>query len=223
MASNSSDAGASESVLLESTLSGRSARLADRSLFLKKFLQKGRVISSAVPSSRALVEGMLRHIDFTRPATIVELGAGTGPVTEQVIERMKGFHRFVAVENDRDFCDVLRRRFPEVTLLQMDATKVAEPLRRMGIDHVDYVLSGLPSPNLPAQGAVRLWKWLRRSLTPEGRFIQITIAPLVYRAFYDRLFERVSYRMVWLNVPPGGVYCCSRPRPHLSQRKSTAS
>jgi phospholipid N-methyltransferase len=197
--------------------------MADRGLFLKKFLQKGRVISSAVPSSRSLVEGMLRHIDFTRPGTIVELGAGTGPVTEQVMERLQGFHRFVAIENDPDFCSVLRRRFPEVTLLQMDATKVAEPLRRIGIERVDYVLSGLPAPNLPARGAVRLWKWLRRSLSPEGRFIQITIAPLVYRAFYDRLFERVDYRMVWFNVPPGGVYCCSRPRRHLSRRTIAAS
>lgn len=223
MASNSSDAGATESALLESTLSGRSPRLADRGLFLKKFLQKGRTISSAVPSSLALVEGMLRHVDFTRPATIVELGAGTGPVTEQVVERLRGFHRFVAVENDADFCDVLRRRFPEVTLLQMDATKVAEPLSRMGIERVDYVLSGLPSPNLPPRSAVRLWKWLRHALTGDGRFIQITVAPLLYRAFYDRLFESVDYRMVWWNVPPGGVYCCSRPRPHLFRRARSAS
>jgi phospholipid N-methyltransferase len=43
-------------------------------------------------------------------------------------------------------------------------------------------------------------------------FVQITVAPLVYRGFYDRLFESVRYRMVWRNVPPGGVYYCSRPR-----------
>jgi phospholipid N-methyltransferase len=205
--------------LLESTLSGRAERLADRGLFLRKFLQKGRVISSAVPSSRALVEGMLRHIDFGRPATIVELGAGTGPVTEQVLERLRPHHRFVAVENDPDFCDVLRRRFPEVTLFQADATRIMEPLARMGIDKVDYVLSGLPAPNLPARSAVRLWQWLRHALSPEGLFIQITVVPLVYRAFYDRLFDRVQYRMVWWNVPPGGVYCCSRPRSHLARER----
>jgi phospholipid N-methyltransferase len=217
--SNSSNASASDSALLESTLSGRAQRLADRGLFLRKFLQKGRVISSAVPSSRALVEGMLRHIDFDRPATIVELGAGTGPVTEQVVERLRPHHRFVAVENDPDFCEVLRRRFPEVTLFQADATRIHDPLARMGIDRVDYVLSGLPSPNLPPRSAVRLWKWLRHSLSPEGLFIQITVAPLVYRAFYDRLFGRVQYRMVWWNVPPGGVYCCSRPRPRLARER----
>jgi phospholipid N-methyltransferase len=217
VSSNTSNAGASDSALLESTLSGRAHKLADRGLFLKKFLQKGRTISSAVPSSKALVESMLRHIDFSRPATIVELGAGTGPVTELVLERLRPHHRFVAVENDADFCEVLRRRFPEVTLLQVDATRLSEPFARMGIDKVDYILSGLPAPNLPARGAVRLWRWLRHVMPNEGLFIQMTIAPLVYRAFYDRLFDSVSYRMVWWNVPPGGVYCCSRPRTRLAR------
>lgn len=218
VSSNTSNAaGTGETALLESTMSGRAPRLADRGLFLKKFLQKGRTISSAAPSSRSLVEGMLRHIDFSRPATIVELGAGTGPVTEQVLERLRPHHRFVAVENDKEFCEVLRRRFPEVTLLQMDATRIADPLARLGVDRVDYILSGLPSPNLPPRGVVRLWKWLRRSLSPEGLFIQITIAPFVYRGFYERVFESVNYRMVWWNVPPGGVYCCSRPRRRLAR------
>ena len=219
MSSNTSNAGASDSALLESTLSGRAHKLADRGLFLKKFLQKGRTISSAVPSSKVLVESMLRYIDFSRPSTIVELGAGTGPVTELVLERLRPHHRFVAVEDDADFCEILRRRFPEVTLLQMDATRLSEPFARMGIDKVDYILSGLPAPNLPARGAVRLWRWLRHVLPRDGLFIQMTIAPLVYRAFYDRLFELVSYRMVWWNVPPGGVYCCSQPRSRLSKHR----
>jgi phospholipid N-methyltransferase len=219
VSSNSSNAGASDSAFLDSTLSGRSHKLSDRGLFLKKFLQKGRTISSAVPSSKVLVESMLRHIDFSRPSTIVELGAGTGPVTELVLDRLRPHNRFVAVENDPDFCEVMRRRFPEVTLLQMDATRLLEPMARLGIDKVDYILSGLPAPNLPARGTVRLWRWLRHVMPQDGRFIQMTVAPLVYRAFYDRLFESVSYRMVWWNVPPGGVYCCSRPRARLARQR----
>jgi phosphatidylethanolamine/phosphatidyl-N-methylethanolamine N-methyltransferase len=192
--------------------------LADRGVFFKKFLQKGRTISSAVPSSRMLAARVLQHVDFSRPATIVELGAGTGPITEQIVEHLRPHHRFVAVEDDPDFCDILRRRFPEVTLLEMDATKLTEPLARMGIDRVDYVLSGLPAPNLPPRAAVRLWRWLRRVLAPEGLFVQITIVPLLYRSFYDRLFQSVNYRMVWWNMPPGGVYRCSQPRPHLARQ-----
>ena len=188
------------------------SNLGDRALFLQKFLAKGRVISSAVPSSRAMVEGVLRNVDFSRPATIVELGAGIGPLTAQVLERINSHHRFVAVENDEDFCDVLRRRFPDANILQADVARMREPLAGLGIGKVDYVLSGLPTPSLPMRSMVRLFDWLREALAPDGLFLQITVAPLIYRKFYERLFRSVEYRMVWWNLPPGGVYRCASPR-----------
>lgn len=209
---NSSHAGVAETTLADSNPSAGEARLSDFGLFFRKFLAKGRDISSAIPSSRAMGECVLAPIDFNRPATIIELGAGTGPITEMIVERIRPHHRFVAVENDPDFCDVLRRRFPETTLLQADASRIEGPLSNLGIEKVDYVLSGLPTPNLPPRAQVKLMQWLRKCLSPAGIFVQITVAPLVYRRFYSRVFHSVQYRMVWLNLPPGGVYYCSRPK-----------
>jgi phosphatidylethanolamine/phosphatidyl-N-methylethanolamine N-methyltransferase len=212
---------AAESDAADGSFTTRRAYLSDRALFLRKFLGKGRVISAAVPSSQALVAGLLRDVDFGRPATIIELGAGTGPVTEQIVDRLRPFHRFVAVENDPEFCRVLRRRFPETMLLEADAARIAEPLANVGIHKVDYVVSGLPTPSLPARTAVGLWRWLRRALKPNGLFLQITIAPLIYSGFYTRLFESVDYRMVWWNLPPGGIYRCSAPRHRLARPQGT--
>ncbi|MEK6644349.1 MAG: rRNA adenine N-6-methyltransferase family protein [Planctomycetota bacterium] len=212
MSRESSNANVAPSDMVESTFGERKARIADAGLFFKKFLAKGKQISSAVPSSPVMVANMVSYIDFTKPGTIVELGAGTGPVTEQILENLKPFHRFVVVENDPDFCEILRRRFPETTLLQADAGRITEPLANLGIHKVDYVLSGLPTPNLPRRAQAGILRWLRRSLAPEGLFIQLTVVPLLYRGFYRRIFEAVDYRMVWLNIPPGGVYCCGRPK-----------
>jgi len=215
VAGDPSEGRVAEQVLAESTADARKAQASDFSLFFRKFLHQGRAISSAVPSSRSMVDGVLAQIDFDRPATIVELGAGTGPVTDVLNGLLRPHHRFVAVERDADFCHVLRRRFPDMPLIEADASRVAGPLRKLGIEKVDYVLSGLPTPNLPPRALVRLWRWLREALTPDGLFIQITVAPMLYRSFYSRMFESVDYNMVWMNVPPGGVYSCSTPRKHL--------
>jgi len=214
---NSSNASLAEPALVESTFDSGKARPSDFALFFQKFLSKGLAISSAVPSSRSLVEAVLGHVDFTRPSTIIELGAGTGPITSEILDLLRPHHRFVAVEKDPDFCEVLRRRFPGTPLIQGDASQLSEPLARMGIHEVDYVLSGLPTPNLPTRSQVQLWRWLGRALRPSGVFVQITNAPLVYRRFYERLFRSVEYQMVWMNVPPGGVYRCAGPRRHLSR------
>lgn len=214
MTRNTSDAGIADS-LADSTLAADKARLTDLVLFFQKFLSKGLTISSAVPSSPAMVARILKHIDFDRPGTIVELGAGTGPITVEILERLRPHHRFAMVENDPDFCEILRRRFPSTPLIQADASKLTEPLARMGIKKVDYVISGLPTPNMPIRSAVRLWQWLQEALAPSGLFIQITNVPLLYRRFYRRLFETAEHQLVLMNVPPGGVYRCARPRRHL--------
>lgn len=184
----------------------------DFGIFVKKFLQKGRNISAATPSSRWLAEAVCRRVDFSKPATIIELGAGTGAVTEVIVERLRAHHRFVAVEFDKDFCDIFRQRFPSVDLIEGDASVVQSQLAHRGITKIDYVLSGLPTPNLPAASVVRMMRWMRESLTPDGLFAQITVVPLIYRSFYKRFFSKVEYDMVWLNVPPGGVYQCRNIR-----------
>lgn len=212
MSQNTSNAGMAESTLLDTSLGLQAPQVSDRVLFFRKFLSKGLAISSVVPSSQPMVRTVIDHVDFERPSTIVELGAGTGVLTEAVVDRLLPHHRFATVENDPDFCAILRRRFPDATLIEADASEVAAPLAKLGIEKVDYVLSCLPTPNLPTRSQVRLWRWLRSVLAPEGLFVQITNAPLYYRGFYKRLFESVSYQMVWMNLPPGGVYRCARPR-----------
>lgn len=220
MIRNNSDAGVSETAMADPTLAPDKACLADLVLFFQKFLSKGLTISSAVPSSPSMVATILQHIDFDRPGTIIELGAGTGPITVEILEQLRPHHRFVMVENDPDFCEILRRRFPNTPLIQADASELAEPLARMGIKKVDYVVSGLPTPNMPTRSAIRLWQWLQQTLTPTGLFIQITNVPLFYRKFYRRLFESAEHQTVLLNIPPGGVYRCARPRHHLSKNNT---
>lgn len=202
----------------ESDVSQPSAA-SDYALFLRKFLEKGRTISSAVPSSRTMAMKMLEEIDFSRPGVIMELGAGTGAVTEHIVERLRPHHRFVAVENDPDFVEILRRRFPTQTILQADATRLTEPLASFGVHRVKYVVSCLPTPALSKRGIVRLTRWAGRSLDPDGMFLQLTVVPLLYRRFYTRLFEQVNFRMVWRNIPPGGVYCCKLPRVKAADRQ----
>jgi len=194
------------------TLVSTGPKLSDLGLFMKKFFKKGLTISSIVPSSPALVNMVVGNVDFSRPATIVEVGAGTGAITELIAERLRPHHRFVACENDADFCRVLHRRFPGIPLIPGDVGDIAGPLASMGIKKVDYVLSGLPTPNLPKRSLMRMMNWLRDSLSENGLFVQITEVPYYFQRFYDRFFENVEFQMVLMNIPPGGVYRCSHPR-----------
>jgi phospholipid N-methyltransferase len=80
----------------------------DWRLFLTKFLKHGRAIAALAPNSPWLSRELVRGIDFGGARAVVELGAGTGPVTAELLRSAPAACRLVIVERDPDFCRRLR-------------------------------------------------------------------------------------------------------------------
>lgn len=190
--------------------------MSDFTLFLGKFLRQGTAIASLAPSSRWLSRATVAEIDWSRPRVVVELGAGTGPITRVLAERATPGSRVLVVERDPDFAALLRDRFgdaPNLEVVEGDARDLAGMLRDRGLDRVDHVVSGLPTPSLPAGVRDEILRVVGGVLTPEGGFHQITEMPWVYLRFYRRLFDRVRFAFEPRNLPPAGVYHCQGVKP----------
>jgi phospholipid N-methyltransferase len=177
-------------------------------LMLKKFWQKGRSIASFAPSSRFMARSMLKGIDFGSARCIVELGAGTGPVTAELIKRVQPHTRVVVIELDPDLCARLKSRFPHLDVIQGDACQFDKYLAERGIGQVDHVLSELPLPSFPANLRDAILATSAKTLAPTGTFRQLTVMPLIYYRMYRRYFDDVRFQFVFRNLPPGGVYVC---------------
>ncbi len=177
-------------------------------LMFRKFLQRGRVIASFAPSSRYMARAVTRDIVFETARCIVELGAGTGPITAELLHRVKPHTRLLILELDADLCTRLRRRFPNAEIIEGDAANLGQMLDERGIDKVDHIISGLPLPSVPEPIRDRILDVSARRLRPDGSFRQLTVMPWVYYKMYRRYFEDVRFRMVFRNLPPGGVYVC---------------
>ena len=87
-------------------------RLHDEARFLRSWLDNPLSAGAITPSSPALARAMAAAVDPERPGPVVELGPGTGPVTEALLERGIAEDRLILVEFDADFCTLLRARFP---------------------------------------------------------------------------------------------------------------
>src|SRR5262245_52423651 len=121
-------------------------------LFFRKFLKHGKAIASFVPSSSYLARAVVGGLDFERCAHIVELGAGTGPITAELLRLLTGDGKALVIERDPDFCARLRERFPpdrycSAEVLQADAADLDALLQARGIEQVDHFLCGLPLPS----------------------------------------------------------------------------
>jgi phospholipid N-methyltransferase len=177
-------------------------------LMMKAFWKKGRSIASFAPSSRWMARKVTGGIDFSSAKCIVELGAGTGPITAELVRRVQPHTKLLVIELDPDLCGRLKARFPQVDVVQGDACLFDKLLADRGINQVDHVCSGLPLPSFPAPLRDTILAKSAKMLAPGGTFRQLTVMPLVYYRLYCRYFQDVRFNFVPLNMPPGGVYIC---------------
>jgi phospholipid N-methyltransferase len=181
-------------------------------LFFAKFLRHGSAIASFVPSSPSLARAVVRDLDFAASRCIVELGAGTGPITAELLKRLPPTCRAVIIERDPDFCARLREHFPRADIGQADACDLEALLAQRGIERVDHFVCGLPLPSFDRPSLDRILGVVQRRLSPNGTFRQLTHMPWIYYYMYRRYFADVDFHFVMRNLPPAGFYTCRRPR-----------
>jgi phospholipid N-methyltransferase len=185
--------------------------MSDFTLFLGKFLTQGTAIASLAPSSPWLSRATVRNVDWSTVGSIVELGAGTGPITRVIAERARRETRVIVVERDPDFARILVERYrhlPNFDIIQGDVRDLATMLAERGVERVDHVISGLPVPSFPRELQDDLFKVVAGILDEAGTFNQITELPLVYWRFYRRYFRSVTFQFEPRNFPPAGAYFC---------------
>lgn len=183
----------------------------DFSLFLGKFLRHGTAIASLAPSSPWLSRTTVRNIDWGRARVVVELGAGTGPITRVLAERADPDCKLVILERDPDFARLLRERFSSQNncdVVEGDVRDLGEVLTDRRIAQADYIVSGLPVPSFPQDLQLELFRMVKQYLAPTGTFNQITELPWIYWRFYRRYFDDVEFVFEPRNLPPAGAYIC---------------
>ena len=176
-------------------------------LFLSGFLKDWRAVGSPLPCSRHVAERVCKLMDFSRARVCVEVGAGTGAVTREILKALRSDAKLIVFEINKDFCDQLRAAndsrlvVHNVSAFEMD-TILAEK--------ADYVVSGIPLAVLSKPEFSRLYSAIRSVLTPAGAFIQVQLAPVSYRRL-RRCFRDVRVGFSWKNAPPAFLYQCRGP------------
>ena len=194
-------------------------------LMFTQFLKQGRTIASFAPSSRFMARKLIGGIDWDLARCIVELGAGTGPTTAEIVKHLKPHTKLLVIEMDKDIAARLKEQFPGVDVVQGDAGRFDELLAERGITQVDHVVSGLPLPSFPAALRDLILSKSAKILAPEGTFRQLTVMPWVYynKRMYRGYFKSIRVKFAPIHMPPGGVYICHGYREKASDAELTTN
>src|SRR6266511_4206869 len=185
-------------------------RLDDEVRFIRCWIEKPWTTGAVTPSGRALARTMAAYVDPSRAGPVIELGPGTGPVTEALLAKGIDSSRLVLVEFDPTFCRLLRARYPAATVVQGDAYALKRLLGGVLQEPAAGVVSGLPLFTKPLRMRLRLLFEAFGLLSSGAPFVQFTynaVPPIPKRL--DRVSVEASER-VWMNIPPARVWVYRR-------------
>jgi phosphatidylethanolamine/phosphatidyl-N-methylethanolamine N-methyltransferase len=183
-----------------------------RVLFLKRWLRRPFSMGSVVPSGRLLAEAMARttlEVARNRKGHVVELGAGTGQVTQALLAAGIAPQRLAMVERDPALAAFLRKKFSAPTTVEGDAMRLPELLRKSGVGDVAAVVSSLPLLSLPAEVVDGIVRGVFAALPQGGALVQFTYgpAPPIPRPLREGLRLAGTHgARIWRNVPPAVVW-----------------
>lgn len=179
--------------------------------------------AAVAPSSRFLAREMVRPLPLASAKTVVELGPGTGVMTEALLEMLPAGAMVLAFEVSGPFVQHLRHKIrdPRLNVVHAGAETAGDELRRRGITRVDAALSSLGSslmpdglmetilaglqPFLDSESVFTQFQYMHRIRVHDGRVSYFDVEPLLREFFSD-----IRRSSVWINLPPAFVFDCRR-------------
>jgi phospholipid N-methyltransferase len=182
--------------------------------FIKELRHHWKTIGAVAPSSPALAERMMEASGVWQARRILELGPGTGALTEAIAGTMPHEAEYLGIELNPTFVEQLRPRFPRLRFECAGAQEYdfAQVLPDGG--KFDTIVSGLPWTAFPRCLQEAILGNVLPYLSAGGSFVTFAYwgfhqlpAGQRFRGLLHELTHGVeTTRVVWANLPPAFVY-----------------
>lgn len=163
-------------------------------------------VASVTPSSRFMVERVLKAMDARNAKVVVEFGAAGGVMTRRILEEMPEGGTLIAIElNDKLFEALKEIKNPKLIAVNGDVREVKKICAAHGVNGVDVIVSGIPFAFLSGRGRHELLKDIHDLLQPTGRFVAYQVTTHLIGLLED-YFRKVKTQFEIRNIPPHFVF-----------------
>ncbi|MDQ3557465.1 MAG: methyltransferase [Gemmatimonadota bacterium] len=179
-------------------------------LFARNFVKHPVMLGSLIPSSRFLIEQVLKQIDWRRARAIVEYGPGVGTFTTEILRRLHPDGVLMVIETNAEFVRFLQMsiRDPRLRVIHGSAADVGKLLQEHGLETADYVISGIPFSTMPEEVRDSILRTTHDVLRPNGAFLVYQFSAKV-RPYLEKVFGRVQRDSEIRNILPARLFFCS--------------
>ena len=182
--------------------------LADNLRFLRALIARPKSIGAIAPSSPALAEAIAREID-PQMGPVLEVGPGTGVITEAILARGVVPENLTLLEYDADMAQHLTLRYRRARVVQGDAFDLDRALGMNHAFHFGAIVSGVPLLNHSIPRRQAFLQGLLKRLTPNAPLIQFSYgANAPVPPLPGTSVARTA--TVFANIPPAKVWVYRR-------------
>ena len=144
-------------------------------------------------------------MDHPEDKIVVEIGAGTGRLSRQLLRAGVKPENFYGVELDKELCLFLSKTLPNSTVIHGDAAHLPDLLPSHFVGKVDVLYSVIPLMYLSPNIRDAIYQAARSVLKPGGDFFHVCYSPI--SPFKDRA-DIISTKIIskWVNLPSGFVW-----------------
>ncbi|WGF87054.1 class I SAM-dependent methyltransferase [Marinivivus vitaminiproducens] len=182
----------------------------ENELFFRHWLRKPKEMGSITPSSPFLARAIADVVAARTRPTLVELGGGTGPITQGLLRAGVPSEKLVVIELEPHLHAYMQRRFPNLRVILGDATRLTDILAEHGIDDVGAVVSGIPMVNMPPEFQRAIVSQAFNVLPDDGFLVQYSYSPVPPIKHKALGLEAKRMKYVLRNIPPAAVWRFSR-------------
>lgn len=188
---------------------------AKRPQFLAAWARAPLKIGALTPSSKSLARAMARQVDLGMEGMVIELGAGTGAVTQGLVEALIPPERLLIVEREPRLFGVLHTHFPQLKIVRADAAELAQVMEECKVEKICAIVSSLPLLSMPRGVRIHIESRMAAAIASGGKIIQFTYGP-TSPIPHDRWRSLRIYgkrrQFVVSNAPPAHVWVYQRER-----------
>ena len=192
------------------TVKKSATKSASAILFARNFFKYPSMLGSVIPSSRFLVNDLLRQVDWNRARVLVEFGPGVGTITREILKRMRKDSVLVVIEVNSDFVQHLDSTIadPRLRIVHGSAVHVRRILGERNLAPADYIISSLPYSIMSESLRQEVVIESRNALKDQGSLLvfQYTRTVLPY---LKSSFSSVRQGFQLFNILPARIFHCT--------------
>ena len=188
-------------------------------LFFKDVLINPLQMGAVAPSGRELARAMVDTARIEDDHTVVELGAGSGSFTREIVQRHPNCPLFVFEISPR-LGQELTNRYPSAKVVVAPVEDLPQLAPEIGLQSIDRIVSGLPWALWSEDRQAVIMDALVPFLAPNARFVTFHYVHsralgrvrTTRRLLRERFAEVSNSQPVWANLPPAYVHIAQGPR-----------